>query len=87
MLDQIVTNLVVPNNIQLSLPVHCRIMLTDTIETTTVGNTILVSKGLIDTMPQGTSLPRFCDLARAGAHRTRPPHRYALRFQRPVDVP
>ena len=31
---------------------HCRIMLTDTIETTTVGNTILVSKGLIDTMPK-----------------------------------
>jgi hypothetical protein len=51
-LDQIVTNLVVPNNIQLSLPVHCRIMLTDTIETTTVGNTILLSKGLIDTMPR-----------------------------------
>ena len=51
-LDQIVTNLVVPNNIALSLPVHCRIMLTDTIETTTVGNTILLSKGLIDTMPK-----------------------------------
>ena len=51
-LDQIVTNLVVPNNVQLSLPVHCRVMLTDTIETTTVGNTILVSKGLIDTMPK-----------------------------------
>lgn len=51
-LDQIVTNLVVPNNIQFSLPVHCRILLTDTIETTTVGNTILVSKGLIDTMPR-----------------------------------
>lgn len=51
-LDQIVTNLVVPNNIQLSLPVHCRILLTNTIETTTVGNTILLSKGLIDTMPR-----------------------------------
>ena len=51
-LDQIVTNLVVPNNIPLSMPVHCRIMLTDTIEATTVGNTILVSKGLIDTMPR-----------------------------------
>jgi len=51
-LDQIVTNLVVPNNIALSMPVHCRIMLTDTVETTTVGNTILLSKGLIDTMPR-----------------------------------
>ncbi len=51
-LDQIVTNLVVPNNIALSLPVHCRIMLTSTVEVTTVGNTILISKGLIDTMPR-----------------------------------
>ena len=25
-LDQIVSNLVVPNNVALSLPVHCRIM-------------------------------------------------------------
>jgi hypothetical protein len=51
-LDQIVTNLVVPNNIALPMPVHCRIMLTSTIETTTVGNTILLSKGLIDTIPR-----------------------------------
>jgi hypothetical protein len=51
-LEQIVTNLAVPNNLPLSSPVHCRILLTNTIETTTVGNTILVSKGLIDTMPR-----------------------------------
>jgi hypothetical protein len=51
-LEQIVTNLAVPNNIALSGPVHCRILLTNTIEMTTVGNTILVSKGLIDTMPR-----------------------------------
>jgi hypothetical protein len=51
-LEQIVTNLAVPNNLAFSSPIHCRIMLTDTIEATTVGNTILVSKGLIDTMPR-----------------------------------
>src|SRR5205823_11486213 len=50
-LDQIVTNLAVPNNLAFSSPIHCRLLLTDTVETTTVGNTILVSKGLIDTMP------------------------------------
>ena len=50
-LDQIVTNLVVPNNIALPEQVHCRILLTDTIEDTTVGNTILLSKGLIDSLP------------------------------------
>ena len=51
-LEQIVTNLSVPNNLAFSTPVHCRVMLTDTVETTTVGNTILISKGLIDTMPR-----------------------------------
>jgi hypothetical protein len=51
-LEQIVTNLAVPNNLRLSRPVHCRVLLTNTIETTTVGNSILVSKGLIDTMPR-----------------------------------
>jgi hypothetical protein len=51
-LEQIVTNLSVPNNLAFSTPVHCRVMLTNTVETTTVGNTILISKGLIDTMPR-----------------------------------
>ena len=51
-LEQIVTNLTVPNNLSLSSPVHCRVLLTNTIESTTVGNSILVSKGLIDTMPR-----------------------------------
>lgn len=50
-LEQIVTNLAVPNNLAFTSPIHCRVLLTDTIETTTVGNTILISKGLIDAMP------------------------------------
>ena len=50
-LDQIVVNLVVPNNLAFTDQLHTRILLTDTIETTTVGNTILISKGLIDSLP------------------------------------
>ncbi len=50
-LDQIVVNLQVPNNLAFSDQVHTRILLTSTIETTTVGNTILISKGLIDSLP------------------------------------
>ncbi|HVZ84205.1 MAG TPA: hypothetical protein VG893_11070 [Terracidiphilus sp.] len=50
-LDQILVNLAVPNNLAFSSPVRCRVMLTDTVEATTVGNTILISKGLIDTLP------------------------------------
>jgi hypothetical protein len=50
-LDQIVVNLVVPNNLAFTDQVHCRVLLTDTVEATTVGNTILISKGLIDSLP------------------------------------
>ncbi len=50
-LDQIVINLVVPNNLAFTDQVHCRVLLTDTVEATTVGNTILLSKGLIDSLP------------------------------------
>jgi hypothetical protein len=50
-LDQIVINLVVPNNLAFTDQLHTRILLTDTVETTTVGNTILISKGLVDSLP------------------------------------
>jgi hypothetical protein len=55
-LDQIVTNLAVPSKLTFTSPVHCRVLLTDTIETTTVGNTLLVSKGLIDALPNEESI-------------------------------
>lgn len=55
-LDQIVTNLAVPNNLSFPAPVHCRVLLTTTLEATTVGNTILISKGLLDTLPNEESI-------------------------------
>jgi hypothetical protein len=54
-LDQIVVNLVVPNNLAFTDQLHTRILLSTTIETTTVGNTILISKGLIDSLPNEES--------------------------------
>jgi len=50
-LDQIVINLVVPNNLAFTDQIHTRVLLSTTVETTTVGNTILISKGLIDSLP------------------------------------
>ncbi len=50
-LGQIVINLIVPNNLAFTDQIHCRVLLTDTVEATTVGNTILISKGLIDSLP------------------------------------
>jgi hypothetical protein len=61
-LDQIVVNLAVPNNLAFSSPVHCRVMLTDTVEATTVGNTILISKGLIDTLPNEEAIASVVSL-------------------------
>lgn len=55
-LEQIVVNLAVPNNLNFPDPVHCRILLTTTVEATTIGNTILISKGLIDTLPNEESI-------------------------------
>ena len=55
-LDQIVVNLAVPNNLAFTDPVHCRVLLTTTLEATTVGNTILISKGLLDTLPNEVSI-------------------------------
>ena len=55
-LDQIVINLVVPNNLAFTDQIHTRILLSTTVEATTVGNTILISKGLIDTLPNESSI-------------------------------
>ncbi len=55
-LEQIIINLEVPNNLNFPDPVHARILLTTTVEATTVGNTILLSKGLIDTLPNEESI-------------------------------
>jgi len=50
-LDQIAINLAVPNKLAFTGQIHTRVLLTDTIEATTVGNTILMSRGLIDSLP------------------------------------
>lgn len=50
-LNQIVTNLSIPSDLAFSKPVKCRVLLTTPLEAMTVGNTIVVSRGLIETMP------------------------------------
>jgi hypothetical protein len=51
MLDQVVTNLVITNKLTLSQPVHCRVLLTTPLEAFTIGDYIVVSRGLIDVLP------------------------------------
>jgi hypothetical protein len=55
-LQTVVNNLVVTNNIDLSQPVRTRVLLTSPLETFSVGNTIVISRGLVDVLPDEASL-------------------------------
>ncbi|MBX6361006.1 MAG: hypothetical protein IRZ03_13105 [Acidobacterium ailaaui] len=55
-LDQIITNLQVPSGVAWKEPIHCRILLTAPITATSIGNTILVSRGLLETVPDEGAL-------------------------------
>jgi Peptidase family M48 len=52
----VINNLIVTNNLELARPVRARVMLTSPLETFSVGNTIVVSRGLIDVLPDESSL-------------------------------
>ena len=55
-LETVLNNLEVTNNITPDRPTHVRILLTSPLESFTVGHTIVVSRGLIDVLPDEASL-------------------------------
>ncbi|MEQ1758347.1 MAG: M48 family metalloprotease [Vicinamibacterales bacterium] len=55
-LDTVLNNLVVTNKLNLERPLHARILLTSPLESFTVGHTIVLSRGLIDVLPDEASL-------------------------------
>ena len=55
-LSTVVTNLEITNNIELPRPVRARVLITSPLETFSVGNTIIVSRGLVDVLPDEASL-------------------------------
>jgi hypothetical protein len=55
-LTTVVNNLIVTNSLALPRPVRTRVMLTSPLETFSVGNTIVVSRGLVDVLPDEGSL-------------------------------
>jgi hypothetical protein len=55
-LQTVVNNIEVTNNIDLPRPVRTRVLLTSPLETFSVGNTIVISRGLIDVLPDESSL-------------------------------
>jgi Peptidase family M48 len=55
-LATVVNNLLVTNNIDLQGDVHCRVLLTAPLESFTIGHTIVISRGLLDVLPDEASL-------------------------------
>jgi hypothetical protein len=55
-LQTVVNNLEITNNVELPRPVRTRVLLTAPLETFSVGNTIVISRGLIDVLPDEASL-------------------------------
>ena len=55
-LETVLNNLVVTSKLALERPLHCRILLTSPLESFTIGHTIVLSRGLIDVLPDEASL-------------------------------
>jgi Peptidase family M48 len=55
-LETVVNNLVVTNHLDNLPPVHCRVLMTYPLESFTIGDTIVLSRGLIDVLPDEASL-------------------------------
>lgn len=65
-LETVLTNLEVTNRIVLEPEIRCRIIPTTPIEVATIGHTILISRGLLDVLPNEAALAAI--LAHALAH-------------------
>jgi hypothetical protein len=55
-LETVVNNIEVTNNLDIQPEIHCRVMLTGTLESFTIGHTIVLSRGLVDVLPDEASL-------------------------------
>ncbi len=55
-LETVVNNLEVTNNLDIDPEVRCRVLMTTTLESFTLGHTIILSRGLIDVLPDEASL-------------------------------
>jgi len=65
-LTTVVNNLIVTNNLDVQPEVRARVLLTSPLESFTIGHTIVVSKGLLDVLPDEASLAMV--LARELSH-------------------
>lgn len=75
-LQTVVNNLEVTNNLDIEPEIQCRVLMTSTIESFSMGHTIVLSRGLIDVLPDEASLAAM--LAKEMG--------YILTTHRPVDT-
>lgn len=55
-LETVLNNLVVTSKLALERPLRCRVLLTSPLESFTIGHTVVLSRGLIDVLPDEASL-------------------------------
>jgi Peptidase family M48 len=55
-LETVVNNLELTNNLDIEPEIRCRVLMTSTLESFTIGHTIVLSRGLIDVLPDEASL-------------------------------
>jgi len=55
-LETVANNLVITNNLEIEPEVRCRVLLTSPLESFTIGHTIVLSRGLVDVLPDEASL-------------------------------
>jgi hypothetical protein len=55
-LETVINNLEVTNNLDIRPEVRCRVLMTSTFESFTIGHTIVLSRGLVDVLPDEASL-------------------------------
>jgi hypothetical protein len=71
-LEAVVNNLEVTNNLDIQPEVRCRVLLTGTLESFSIGHTIVMSRGLLDVLPDEASLATMLARELAGIIVTKP---------------
>jgi hypothetical protein len=55
-LQTVVNNVMITNNLDVQPEVHCRVLMTTPLESFTIGHTIVMSRGMVDVLPDEASL-------------------------------
>jgi hypothetical protein len=86
-LDTIVNNIVVTNNLELPMGLHCRVMLTANLDLFSIENTIVITRGLLDVVPDEATLAALLSQEVADALLSKPyQSRYAFSDKTRIDI-